>query len=100
MCATENVTASTQSVMKEEFKKGAAIVHRVIVGTAQWSELYTKHEFFHKYWYYMQVVASTGSAALQLEWYAYAASNLGNSLYYMVPFTGLERLSLECSDWP
>jgi hypothetical protein len=48
----------------------------------------------------MQVVASTGSAALQLEWYAYAASNLGNSLYYMVPFTGLERLSLECSDWP
>jgi len=69
--------------MKEEFKKGAAIVHRVIVGTAQWSELYTKHEFFHKYRYYMQVVASTGSAALQLEWYAYAASNLGNSLYYL-----------------
>jgi poly(A) polymerase len=108
MCATENVTASTQSVMKEEFKKGAAIVHRVIVGTAQWSELYTKHEFFHKYRYYMQVVASTGSAALQLEWSGTVESRMQrlamklecvDSLTMVHPFTkGFEQVSYCISD--
>ena len=57
-------------VMTEEFKKGADIVDKVIVGTAEWSELFAKHEFFHKYRYYLQVIASTGSAALQIKWYA------------------------------
>ncbi|KAF8272098.1 Poly(A) polymerase central domain-containing protein [Lactarius quietus] len=46
MCATHNVTASTQMVMTEEFKKGADIVDKVIVGTAEWAELFTKHDFF------------------------------------------------------
>ncbi|PFH47805.1 hypothetical protein AMATHDRAFT_66822 [Amanita thiersii Skay4041] len=68
MCATHNVTASTQMVMTEEFKKGAEIVDRIIVGTAQWSELFAKHDFFHKYRYYLQVVASTGNLELQLKW--------------------------------
>lgn len=69
MCATHNVTASTQMIMTEEFKKGADIVDKVIVGTAEWSELFQKHDFFHKYRYYLQVIASTGSAELQLKWY-------------------------------
>lgn len=47
---------------------GADIVDRVIVGTAQWSELFAKHDFFHKYRYYLQVIASTGNADLQLKW--------------------------------
>ncbi|THG93848.1 hypothetical protein EW026_g7501 [Hermanssonia centrifuga] len=68
MCATHNVCASTQMIMTEEFKKGSAIVDKVIVGSAQWSDLFTKHDFFHKYRYYLQVVASTGSAELQLKW--------------------------------
>ncbi|KZP13435.1 polymerase [Athelia psychrophila] len=68
MCATHNVTASTQMIMTEEFKKGADIVDKVIVGTAEWSELFQKHDFFHKYRYYLQVIASTGSADLQLKW--------------------------------
>ncbi|CAL1700291.1 unnamed protein product [Somion occarium] len=68
MCATHNVTASTQMIMTEEFKKGSEIVDRVIVGTAEWSELFTKHDFFHKYRYYLQVIASTGSPDLQIKW--------------------------------
>ncbi|KAF9236242.1 polymerase [Melanogaster broomeanus] len=68
MCATHNVTASTQMIVTEEFKKGADIVDRVIVGTANWSELFTKHDFFHKYRYYLQVVASTDDADLQIKW--------------------------------
>jgi len=68
MCATHNVTASTQIIMTEEFKKAADIVDKVIVGTAEWSELFAKHDFFHKYRYYLQVIASTGSAELQIKW--------------------------------
>ncbi|KAJ7755856.1 poly-A polymerase [Mycena metata] len=68
MCSTHNVTASTQMIMTEEFKKAADIVDKVIVGKAAWSELFSKHDFFHKYRYYLQVIASTGNADLQIKW--------------------------------
>ncbi|KAH7887389.1 poly-A polymerase [Phlebopus sp. FC_14] len=68
MCATHNVTQSTQMIVTEEFKKGADIVDRVIVGTASWSELFAKHDFFHKYRYYLQVIASTGDSELHIKW--------------------------------
>ena len=85
MCATHNVSQSTQMIMTEEFKKGTLsrplramlahpcflgsdIVEKVIVGTAQWSDLFAKHDFFHKYRYYLQVIASTGDADLQIKW--------------------------------
>ncbi|KAF8638592.1 hypothetical protein AX17_002133 [Amanita inopinata Kibby_2008] len=68
MCSTHNVTASTQMVMTEEFKKGAEIVDKIIVGTASWSELFAKHDFFYKYRYYLQVIASTGNPELQIKW--------------------------------
>ena len=87
MCATHNVTASTQMIMTEEFKRGdflkthrihwqlnflhpgSDIVDKVIVGTGSWSELFTKHDFFHKYRYYLQVIASTGDPDLQIKWW-------------------------------
>ncbi|KAF8659131.1 hypothetical protein AX16_001901 [Volvariella volvacea WC 439] len=68
MCSTHNVTQSTQMIMTQEFSRGAEIVDRVIVGTAQWSELFAKHDFFHKYRYYLQVTASTGDPDLQIKW--------------------------------
>ncbi|KAF7332615.1 Poly(A) polymerase [Mycena kentingensis (nom. inval.)] len=68
MCATHNVTASTQMIMTEELKTGADTVDRVIVGKATWAELFAKHDFFHQYRYYLQVIASTGNADLQLKW--------------------------------
>lgn len=72
-------------IMTEEFKKGihypcppteddcsivpgSEIVEKVILGQAQWSELFTKHDFFHKYRYYLKVIASTGSSDLQIKW--------------------------------
>ncbi|RXW19731.1 hypothetical protein EST38_g6126 [Candolleomyces aberdarensis] len=68
MCSTHNVTESTQGIMTEEFKRGADIVEKIFVGTAQWSELFGKHDFFHKYRYYLQVTASAGGEDLQMKW--------------------------------
>ena len=48
---------------------GADIVDKVIIGTAQWSELFSKHDFFHKYRYYLQITASAGDAELQMKWH-------------------------------
>ncbi|KAI0322506.1 poly-A polymerase [Amylostereum chailletii] len=92
MCATHNVTASTQMIMTEEFKKGPAssslvrtyteayagadIVDKVIVGTAEWSQLFEKHDFFDKYRYYLQIIASTGTAELQIKWAGTVESRL------------------------
>lgn len=50
---------------------GADIVDKIILGTAQWSELFAKHDFFHKYRYYLQVIASTGNADLQTKWFIF-----------------------------
>lgn len=52
------------------FAEGADIVDKVIVGSAPWSDLFAKHDFFHKYRYYLQVIASTGNPDLQIKWYA------------------------------
>ncbi|KAJ7661167.1 Poly(A) polymerase central domain-containing protein [Mycena rosella] len=68
MCATHNVTASTQMIITEEFKKAADVCDKVVVGKAAWSDLFSKHDFFHKYRYYLQVIASTGNAHLQIKW--------------------------------
>lgn len=48
----------------------ADIVDNIVVGRANWSELFAKHDFFSKYRYYLQVTASTGKAELQLKWCA------------------------------
>ncbi|KAJ7157963.1 Poly(A) polymerase central domain-containing protein [Mycena crocata] len=68
MCSTHNVTASTLTIMTGEFKKASNIVDNVIIGKAAWSELFAKHDFFHKYQHYLQVTASTGNPDLQIEW--------------------------------
>lgn len=55
-------------IMTQECKLAAEVVDRIIVGTATWKELFKKHDFFYKYKYYLQVIASSGSADLQLKW--------------------------------
>ena len=42
---------------------------KVIVGTANWSELFAKHDFFHKYRYYLQIMATADDLELKDKWY-------------------------------
>ncbi|KAI0353127.1 polymerase [Trametes cingulata] len=68
MCATHNVMASTQQVMTEEFQRGTAIVDDVMLGKAEWSALFEKHDFFHRYRFYLQVSASSRNLDIQNKW--------------------------------
>ena len=69
---------------------------KVIVGTATWSELFAKHDFFHKYRYYLQVIASTGDADLQIKWYDLA---IRITILFDAIAPGLEQWSLEYDNW-
>ncbi|KAI0832715.1 polymerase [Trametes gibbosa] len=68
MCATHNVGPSTQQIMKEEFQRGCAIVDDVMLGNAEWSALFVKHDFFQRYKFYLQIVASSRDVDTQNKW--------------------------------
>ncbi|KAI0638468.1 polymerase [Trametes polyzona] len=68
MCATHNVMQSTQQIMKEEFQRGCTIVDEVMLGKAEWSALFVKHDFFQRYRFYLQVVASSRDRDIQNKW--------------------------------
>ncbi|KAJ1308456.1 hypothetical protein OPQ81_004160 [Rhizoctonia solani] len=76
MCSTHNVTRSTMSVMKDEFLRGSEIVEQIMFKRAEWSELFAKHDFFHKYRYYLQIIASSGNEEDQLKWSGTVESRL------------------------
>ena len=76
MCATHNVTQSTQMIMTHEFKRGSEIVDQVFLGQKPWGELFEPHDFFHRYKYYLQVIASSGSEEVQLKWHGTVQSRL------------------------
>lgn len=68
MCATHNISQSTEKIITAEFKRGAEVVERIMNQQATWTELFEPHNVFTKYRWYLQVVASSGSADLQLKW--------------------------------
>lgn len=68
MCSTHNVSCSTQAIMTKEFKRGADIIDRIVVRSANWSELFESHDFFSKYRYYLQITASSVDPDVQLKW--------------------------------
>ncbi|CAE6391369.1 unnamed protein product [Rhizoctonia solani] len=76
MCSTHNVTRSTMSVMNDEFMRGSMIVEQIMFRRSEWSELFAKHDFFQKYRYYLQIIASSGKAEDQLKWSGTVESRL------------------------
>ncbi|KAJ3329356.1 polynucleotide adenylyltransferase [Blyttiomyces sp. JEL0837] len=76
MCSTHNVTASTNIVTLEEFKRGAEITEKIFIGTATWHDLFEKEDFFHRYKYYLQIIASTDSQERHFRWSGRVESRL------------------------
>lgn len=77
MCATHNITSSTQAIIVSEFKRGAEIMNDISIGKKEWGDLFARHEFFFRYKFYLCVVASTkGSAEEHLKWSGMVESKL------------------------
>ncbi|KAJ1655795.1 polynucleotide adenylyltransferase [Dispira simplex] len=76
MCATHNVSESTQKVIMGEFAKAFEVVEQIMIRKAPWEKLFEKSRFFHQYKYYLQVVASSDSEEKQLKWAGMVESRL------------------------
>lgn len=76
MCSTHNVTSSTQAVTTFEFGQAAEIADNILLGKTSWATLFKKHDFFHRYKYYLQVVASTDNPEEHLMWSGLVESRL------------------------
>ncbi|KAF7322617.1 hypothetical protein HMN09_00040200 [Mycena chlorophos] len=76
MCATHNVSASTHAVMMRALVQGAAVLDNIVAGTSSWSELFTKHDFFHRYKHYIQIIAIAKSRQTRVKWSGTVESKL------------------------
>ena len=76
MCATHNVTQSTLTVMIDELNRAADLTDSILTGASKWEDLFVKHDFFHRYKYYVQVIASSDSLDSQRIWSALVESRL------------------------
>lgn len=69
MCATHNITSSTQKVILSELSRGGEIVNDIITGSKTWEDFFAKHTFFNQYKYYLSIVVATkGTAENHLKW--------------------------------
>lgn len=86
MCSTHNVTNSTRDVTVQEFGDAADVVDHILIGAEKegWEALFTKHDFFHRYFlyteyrykWYIQVIASSDNADEHLKWSGLVESRL------------------------
>ncbi|KAG7196151.1 polynucleotide adenylyltransferase [Scheffersomyces spartinae] len=77
MCATHNITMSTQKVILSELERASEVVTHIALGKKNWSDLFQRHDFFHRYKFYLCVVAATlGSAEDHLKWNGMVESRL------------------------
>ena len=83
MCATHNVTQSTQLIMTEEFKNSADIAEKILNdpqavlsmdqelandNQSNWNELFSANNFFTRYKYYLVVIAVSTNHNDHLLW--------------------------------
>ncbi|KAL2917915.1 polynucleotide adenylyltransferase [Polyrhizophydium stewartii] len=76
MCSTHNVTASTQAITTREFERAGDLANRIVCGTEKWPTLFQKNDFFHRYKYYLQVIASASSDEKHRMWSGMVESRL------------------------
>lgn len=77
MCATHNITTSTQKIILKELSRGAEIMAQISAGEKTWTALLERHRFFHDYKFYLCVVAATlGTDEDHLKWSGMIESKL------------------------
>lgn len=69
MCATHNITKSTKEIIQRELKRGGNITDQIMMGKAQWKDLFVKHTFFTEgYKYYLSVISASTTREAQNIW--------------------------------
>jgi poly(A) polymerase len=69
MCATHNVTKSSQQVILNEVTRGFEITAAIMDGKKPWSTLFAKHTFFTvDYKYYITVISAATSHDAHMAW--------------------------------
>jgi poly(A) polymerase len=69
MCATHNITKSTKEIIHRELKRGGNITDQIMMGKAQWKDLFVKHTFFTEgYKYYLSVISASTTRDAQNLW--------------------------------
>lgn len=91
MCATHNITSSTQKVILAELSRGSSIMQDIHAGKKSWSDLFEKHCFFYKYKFYLCVVAATiDSAEEHKKWSGFIESKLRQLVLKLEVAEGVE----------
>lgn len=77
MCATHNITASTQEIIMQEMQRALVIMNEIQVGQKQWKDLFVKHDYFYRYKYYLTIIASSrGTYEEHVKWCGMVESKL------------------------
>ncbi|ODQ64831.1 Poly(A) polymerase, partial [Nadsonia fulvescens var. elongata DSM 6958] len=65
MCSTHNITRSNQKIIMNEFLRASLLIKEVKAtdDSKDWSPLFKKHDFFHRYEHYLMIIASTKEMA-------------------------------------
>jgi poly(A) polymerase len=90
MCATHNITASTQKIIMSELQRGTELMQDIISHKQTWADLFVKHDFFFKYKFYLTIVASTrGDDEQHLKWSGLVESKLRLLVQKLESFPGI-----------
>lgn len=77
MCATHNITESTKAVILKELNRGIQVTNDIFAYKRTWADLFTKHDFFFQYKYYLTITAATrGDDEEHLKWSGLVESKL------------------------
>jgi poly(A) polymerase len=77
MCATHNVTPSTQHVVQRELERAFGIAEEIFAGKKTWKDLFQRHTFFtHDYKYYLSIIAASRTKEANSIWSGYVQSRV------------------------
>jgi len=90
MCATHNITASTQKIILSEMNRGSQLMNDIMSNKKTWNDLFLKHDFFYKYKFYLTILAITkGNDEQHLKWSGLVESKLRLLVQKLEIFQGI-----------
>lgn len=91
MCATHNITASTQKIITAELGRGLQMMTEITKGEKTWSDFFGRHDFFHKYKFYLTIMGITrGDDEEHLKWTGLIESKVRLLVQKLENFPGVD----------